>query len=246
VWAGSTSLRVGVMQGTSTSRRVARPAGPGGRVLWLRSWMGSAVPRVLRATGATHAAAATVVIRPPGGGTSAGPTSEGLSVQVVASDALRSYEAFYARAAGRLVTQLFMVTGDLEEARDCVQEAFARAWLRWGALSLEGGDPFAWVHTVAYRIAVSRFRRRLAHSRALRRMIPAANVPGPTPEVVAVRDAMATLPHGQRAALVLHYFVGLPVEAVAHTLGISPSGVKSRLARGRAALVPLLREEVIR
>ena len=184
--------------------------------------------------------------RPSRGETSAGPTSEGPSAQVVPADALRSFESFYAWAAGRLVTQLFMVTGDLEEARDCVQEAFARAWLRWGTLGVEAGDPFAWVHTVAYRIAVSRFRRRLAHSRALRRSFLPGSVPGPTPEVVAVRDAMATLPQGQRAALVLHYFVGMPVEAVARTLGISPSGVKSRLARGRAALVPLLREEVIR
>ena len=36
-------------------------------------------------------------------------------------------------------------------------------------------------------------------------------------------------------ALVLHYYVGLPVDAVARTLGITPGGVKSRLSRGRAA-----------
>jgi RNA polymerase sigma-70 factor (ECF subfamily) len=153
-----------------------------------------------------------------------------------------SYEAFYAAAAGRLGTQLFLVTGDLEEARDCVQEAFARAWVRWGALSRETLDPFGWVHTVGYRIAVSRFRRRMAYSRALRRSGPPGSIPGPTPEVIAVRDALATLPPGQRAALVLHYYQQLSVEEIARTLQISPSGVKSRLARGRAALAPLLAE----
>jgi RNA polymerase sigma-70 factor (ECF subfamily) len=158
----------------------------------------------------------------------------------------RSFEAFYAWAARRMVTQLFMVTGDLEEARDCVQEAFARAWLRWDVLSSDGSDPFAWVNTVGYRIAVSRFRRRMVHSRALRRLSPPESIEEPTAEVIAVRNALATLPHGQRAALVLHYFVGLPVDAVARTLGISPGGVKSRLSRGRAALAPLLSEEATR
>jgi RNA polymerase sigma-70 factor (ECF subfamily) len=153
-----------------------------------------------------------------------------------------SFEAFYAGSSGRLVTQLFLVTGDVEEARDCVQEAFARAWLRWDSIQRDTTGPFAWVYTVGYRIAVSRFRRRMACSRALRRTGPPVDVPGPAPEMFVVRDALATLPQGQRAALVLHYYEGLGVDDVARTLGISASGVKSRLARGRAALAPLLAE----
>jgi len=157
-----------------------------------------------------------------------------------------SFESFYAGSAVRLAAQLYLVTGDIEEARDCVQEAFARAWVRWAMLEREVADPFAWVFTVGYRVAVSRFRRRMAFTRALRRTPPPPPLPGPSPEVIAVRDALATLPHGQRAALVLHYYAGLPVDAIADTLGISPSGVKSRLARGRAALAPLLAEEATR
>jgi RNA polymerase sigma-70 factor, ECF subfamily len=176
------------------------------------------------------------VSAPPAG------TSAGRTAQPTAGRARTSYEEFYSAAAGRLVTQLFLVTGDVEEARDCVQEAFARAWVRWETLSRDTLDPFGWVYTVGYRIAVSRFRRRMAYSRALRRSSPPGSIPGPTPEVVAVRDALATLPHGQRAALVLHYYQQLSVEEIARVLQISPSGVKSRLVRGRAALAPLLSE----
>ena len=79
-----------------------------------------------------------------------------------------SFEELYATAAARLVTQLYLVTGDVEEARDCVQEGFARAWLRWEALQRTADDPAAWIYAVSYRIAVSRFRRTLAHARALR------------------------------------------------------------------------------
>jgi RNA polymerase sigma-70 factor (ECF subfamily) len=58
---------------------------------------------------------------------------------------------------------------------------------------------------------------------------------------VAVRDALARLPQGQRAALVLHYYYeGLSVDTIARTLGLCPDGVKARLSRGRAALQPLL------
>jgi RNA polymerase sigma-70 factor (ECF subfamily) len=44
--------------------------------------------------------------------------------------------------------------------------------------------------------------------------------------------------------LVLHHCVGLPVEEVAAELSVSVGTVKSRLSRGRAALAPLLREEL--
>jgi RNA polymerase sigma-70 factor (ECF subfamily) len=154
------------------------------------------------------------------------------------------FEDLYAAHLARLVTQVYFVTGDVEEARDCVQEAFARAWLRWDRLSREAVDPIAWVSTVAYRIAVSRWRRRQASGRALRRLGPPPAVPGPSPDAVAVTHALAGLPHGQRAAVVLYYFVGLRVEEIADVLGLSSSGVKTRLMRARAALGPLLQEEV--
>jgi len=151
-----------------------------------------------------------------------------------------TFEEFYAATADRLVARVYLVTGDVEEARDCVQEAFARAWVRWDRIAQETGDPTAWVYTVGYRIAVSRFRRLLARDRALRRVGAPDPLPGPGPDVVAVRDALATLPQGQRAALVLHYFEGLTVDAAARVLRVTPSAVKARLARGRAALEPLL------
>jgi RNA polymerase sigma-70 factor (ECF subfamily) len=42
--------------------------------------------------------------------------------------------------------------------------------------------------------------------------------------------------------IVLHR-LGLDAEAIAETLGVPVGTVKSRLARGRAALAPLLRED---
>ena len=62
--------------------------------------------------------------------------------------------------------------GDLAEAQDCVQEAFARAWLRWDSLTDGRGDPVGWVKTTAYRLAISHWRHWKAGVKALRKPMP--------------------------------------------------------------------------
>ena len=152
------------------------------------------------------------------------------------------FDAFYARTAPGLVRQLHAMTGDLSEAQDCVQEAFARAWQRWDRL--DGYDaPEAWVRTVAWRLAVSRFRRIGAGVRALRRYGAAADVPELSTDRVALVAALARIPAAQRRAVVLHHVAGLSVREVADETGVPLGTVKARLSRGRTALAALLGEE---
>jgi len=151
-----------------------------------------------------------------------------------------TFERFYTAHAGRLVGQLYLVAGSMDEARDCVQEAFARAWVHWENLRHQNTEPVGWVYTVAYRIIMSRWRRSQAQRRALHRHGQPPPEPPPSADAVAVARALAALPAGQRAVIVLHYYQDLPVDEIARALGLSPSGVKSRLMRARAALAPLL------
>nr|WP_269204794.1 sigma-70 region 4 domain-containing protein [Motilibacter deserti] len=83
----------------------------------------------------------------------------------------------------------------------------------------------------------------MAQLKALVRHGPVPDVPAPSPDVVAVRAALETLPRDQRAALVLHYFSGLRVREIADLLGVAEGTVKARLSRGRTALAPLLRND---
>ena len=66
------------------------------------------------------------------------------------------FEEFYTATVGRLLGQLFPVTGDLHEAEEVVQEAFARASTHWSRLrDYEvpepgcGGWPSTWPPTEA-------------------------------------------------------------------------------------------------
>jgi len=164
------------------------------------------------------------------------------TAEAVAPVTAEGFEELYAGNFPRLVRQLYFVTGDAEEARDCVQEAFARAWMRWSRLDRGTDDPVAWVWTVGYRIAVSRWRRQVAGRRLQRGLPEAGAVPGPDPDAVAIAQALRRLPLGQRAVVVMHYYEGLRVEEISGLLGVSASGVKSRLMRARRALGPLLEE----
>lgn len=154
------------------------------------------------------------------------------------------FDAVYAATAPRLIHQLYLVVGDLSEAQDCVQEAYARAWVRWERLTRNGGDPVGWVKTTAYRLAVSRWRHLSAGVRALRRHGAPPDVPGPSPDTVAVRDALARLPLNQRMAIVLHHFNDLSVDEIAVLLGVPSGTVKARLSRGRKALAELLADDL--
>jgi RNA polymerase sigma-70 factor, ECF subfamily len=68
------------------------------------------------------------------------------------------FEAFYTATVGRLLGQLFPVTGDLHEAEEVVQEAYARASTRWARLR-DYDVPEAWVRRVAMNLAADRGRR---------------------------------------------------------------------------------------
>jgi RNA polymerase sigma-70 factor (ECF subfamily) len=152
------------------------------------------------------------------------------------------FAAFYAAAFQPLCAVLFVHTGDLAEAQDVVQEAFCRALPRWHRLSTYD-DPVAWVRKVAWNLAISGWRRRRRHTGLAH---PSADqpVPEPSPDGVALRAALASLPPRQRQVIVLHYLADLPVSQIAAMTGAAEGTVKSWLHRGRAALADRLGDRI--
>ncbi|WP_326811419.1 SigE family RNA polymerase sigma factor [Streptomyces scopuliridis] len=150
---------------------------------------------------------------------------------------VEEFEEFYAHSVQQLVGQVYLMTGDLHEAQDVVQEAFVRAWGRRAKLDRDAG-PEAWIRTVAFRLAVSRWRRRGRALEAWRRYCGSEphTLAAPEPGTVALVSALQQLSERQRLVTVLHYVCDLTVEQVAAEAGISTGTVKTHLSRARAAL----------
>jgi RNA polymerase sigma-70 factor, ECF subfamily len=151
------------------------------------------------------------------------------------------FDQFYSAHFAGLAVQLYAYLGDRAEAQDVVQEAFCRAWQRWSRISAYE-DPVAWVRKVAWRLAISRWRRTKTALAFVRRQRE-EHVPAVSPDRVALAAALATLPVTQRRAVVLHYLAGLQISEIAAQEGVAEGTVKSWLHRGRAALASRLTEE---
>ena len=154
-----------------------------------------------------------------------------------------SFEEFFAATYGRLVGLLFAFLHDRAQAEDVVQDALASALLRWPVLR-RFHDPEAWVRMVAFRRAIDHRRRTARQLRALLRLGPPPSVPPVGAEHVDLVRALGKLPVAQREVLVLYYVAELAVARVAAELRLPVGTVKSRLARGRAALAHQLQPGV--
>ncbi|CAB4710915.1 MAG: sigma-70 family RNA polymerase sigma factor [Actinobacteria bacterium] len=155
----------------------------------------------------------------------------------------REFDDFYTTSFSRVVGQLYAMIGSRDEAEECVQEAFVRAWAHRRQLD-KAEHPEAWVRTTAYRLAVSRWRRTMRGRRPQDRAVSAPlESAAPSESHVALVSALRQLPEAQRQALVLHHIADLPVHAVAREVGVPEGTIKARLSRGRAALAALLSDD---
>jgi RNA polymerase sigma-70 factor (sigma-E family) len=155
--------------------------------------------------------------------------------------------AFCTEIHPQLVGALTFYLGDQAVAEELAQEALVRIWQHWDELAAYT-SPRSWAFRVAYNLANSGLRRRRAERRARARLgAPAeVDVDGRAwAERLAVRDAVAALPDRQRAAVVLRYFVGLPVEEAAAAMGCPDGTVKSLTSRAVARLRASLDDDIV-
>jgi RNA polymerase sigma factor (sigma-70 family) len=149
------------------------------------------------------------------------------------------FAEFYRRSADECLRTVLVSVGDLEEAQDLVDEAFARAWASWRTVSRHPA-PVAWVVRTALNANISRWRRR-------RREV---SVPDPgtvaDPPMVGgavgspidprIMTALMRLPARQRQVVALRLILDLDTGRTAEVLGIAPGTVMAHLGRAVAAL----------
>ena len=125
-----------------------------------------------------------------------------------------------------------LIVRDPDLARDAVQDALIRAWR--DLPGLRDPDRFdAWLHRLTVNACLDQLRRR--RRRPIEVDITPIDVPagrdtvGDLADRMQLDQALARLEPGQRAVVVLHYFLGMPLPEVAATLGIPTGTAKSRL-----------------
>jgi RNA polymerase sigma-70 factor (ECF subfamily) len=155
-----------------------------------------------------------------------------------------AFTEIFRRHRDQLWAVALRTTGDPEDAADAVQDALISA-MRHAASFRGDAKVSTWLHRIVVNACLDRLRRRAAH--------PTSPLPDDDHAPSALRDdyadrdtaadvraALATLPAEQRAAIVLVDIEGYPVDEVAAMLEVPSGTIKSRCARGRAKLVPLL------
>jgi RNA polymerase sigma-70 factor (sigma-E family) len=164
------------------------------------------------------------------------------SVQMreVAVDA-RADEEFSEFMHGRwaqLVRLGYGLTGDQQLAEDLAQTAFARAYASWSRVR-KADDPDAYVRRIVVNANKNRFRK-LRVSELLTDSLPELAAPadgaGQRDDRAVLVQALQRLSYGQRAAVVLRYWLDMSETETAAVLGCSVGNVKSQAARGLAKL----------
>lgn len=179
----------------------------------------------------------------------AGTSDQDLLAQHVAGEP-DAFGELVRRHRDRLWAVALRTLGDREEAADAVQDALVSAFR--AAHTFRGQSAVTtWLHRITVNACLDRARK--AASRKTAPVDDAERLdqllqPHESAEAPAERQdlhrellaAMATLPAEQRAALVLVDMQAYPVAEAARILDVPTGTVKSRCARGRARLLPLL------
>jgi RNA polymerase sigma-70 factor (sigma-E family) len=143
-----------------------------------------------------------------------------------------------------LVRMALLIVGDQPTAEDVVQDAFAALHRRLDRLS-DRDNTLAYIRAAVVNGCRTVLRRRRRPFR------------GPQPEAVwsaessvllgedrrEVLLALRTLPHRQREALVLRYYLDLSEAEIAEAMGVARGTVKSTTSRAIVALAKKLGEE---
>ena len=134
----------------------------------------------------------------------------------------------YRERYGPMVRVAYLLTGDTAVAEELVQDAFVAMHRSWDRAQ----HPAAYLRTSVVNAARSWGRRRTLERNHLR-VVREPEVATPD---TGLWDVLQTLPHRQRAAIVLRFYEDLPDGEIARILDCRPATVRTAIHRGLAAM----------
>lgn len=163
-------------------------------------------------------------------------------VRRVLSGEREAFEALVQHTEARLLALAWRMLGDRHLAEDAAQETYLRAYRSLGSFRL--GERFeAWLVRIAVNVCRDLARKRgplplsvdaLEALQGESSTLEAEEATLLHQRRALVQRALASLPQGERAALVLRDLEGLTTEETARLLGVRPVTVRSQAAAARA------------
>lgn len=159
-----------------------------------------------------------------------------------------AWETLFRRYRLPLYAYAFEMLGNEQAALDVVQETFLNAFRHIQTLR-DDARFGSWLFSIAHQKCLQQWRR-YDRDAAIREELEHATAGDVEAEELLIREEqeehvmklLQQLPAAQRAALVLHYVEGFPLEVIARITGAELGTVKSRLHYARRALKRLLLE----
>ena len=160
-----------------------------------------------------------------------------------------AFAELYDRHAPLLLATAVRMLGE-REAPDLLHDVFLEAWTHVSDYSSSRGSVRTWLlvrlrsRALDRLSGVERSRMESLDTYHEHSALPASGVAAhPSVDRIAVRAALERLGSDVREALELSYFGGLTMREIAERSGVPLGTVKSRIARGLAALSSLLSKE---
>lgn len=162
-----------------------------------------------------------------------------------------AFEELYRRHVGRIFALCMRLSGDPARAEELTQEAFVRAFERFGQFRGDSGFG-SWLHRLAVNVALGARRS----SRRFEARVVSLGGPGeldvhagpaapastavPAEAGIDLERAIRTLPEGARFVFVLHDVEGFGHQEIADMTGLAVGTSKSQLHRARRLLRKVL------
>lgn len=162
-----------------------------------------------------------------------------------------AFDELYEKYKNMAIHTAYLITGNLADSEDIVQETFVKVWTHIRELKNDSGFR-AWMLQIlvrtAYRVG-KKSRREILDDEAVERMDKPENNSSldkiiQLEEAEMISAAVRALPVKLRTVVVLYYYDSFSVKEIAGTLGLMEGTVKSRLHSARRRMKSMLKDQV--
>lgn len=154
---------------------------------------------------------------------------------------LDDYGILIDRYQQRLLASAHHMLGNLEEARDAVQETFIEGYRHLEQLR-DDDRLLAWLYTILRRKAQIQYAKRRDSISWEENEVDKWLLQPAIKEQIDLPELLSCLPESDREALAARYLLDMSYEELAHSLGVSAQNARVRVCRAKERLRKLLAE----